>query len=645
MARLYDGSRHMLFLVIFATFLISTPASFGQEAATKDKPTVAKEKKSSAREKAKSKTKAGKKKARGSDNDDADEEKLTQVLELKLSGSYVDLKQPASLDPISLVMGGGPAKQKSFYRLCEYLEEVAGNEDIGYVVFNLADGNLGMNGAQLDELSRRMKQLRAAGKETFAWLENASNVHVAVASQCGEVLLADFGGIDMPSAAMSSMFFRDAMDLVGVKASVVRAGDFKGAVEPYLNPEMSDHLRNHYLDMLTSMNDARVDSVAKGRGLKPTEIRDLQKKRMLLPKQALAAGLVDRLAPYGSMKKSIEKHIDESVKWTTPKQKAQRKVSFFELMGQVMAGPSSTSKRIKSDSIAVLHLAGTIVDGTKASGGNMVSGPTVEQIEKLVEEDKVKGVVVRINSPGGSATASEAIRQALVKLTKAKPTVVSMGSVAASGGYWITCIDAPVYAERGTLTGSIGAFAMKLSLGSIMRRVGVHLESIALDDTARAFDMDRPWSEDDTELLQGSIDMVYDRFLGLVSKSRGIELERLEKLAGGRVWSGGQAKRLKLVDSLGGVDDCLAAVAKKADLDEYEVIHRPVTSSGLDLTDFLGQGDDEEVWQRIPVAAIEMLRRRGVNLNTTKTILQDGLNNRGERPTTWLLSPLEISIR
>ena len=179
----------------------------------------------------------------------------------------------------------------------------------------------------------------------------------------------------------------------------------------------------------------------------------------------------------------------------------------------------------------------------------------------------------------------------------------------------------------------------------MMRRVGVHLESIALDDSAKAFDLDRPWSEDESELLQGSIDMVYDRFLSLASKSRGIELEQLKKLAGGRVWSGAQAKDLKLVDSLGGVDDCLAVVARKADLEDYKVIHRPVVSSGLDLSDLLGQSGEEEIWQRIPVAAIEILKRRGVNLNTTKTILQDGLNSNGGRPTTWLLSPLEISIR
>ena len=131
-----------------------------------------------------------------------------------------------------------------------------------------------------------------------------------------------------------------------------------------------------------------------------------------------------------------------------------------------------------------------------------------------------------------------------------------MGSMAASGGYWISCIDAPVYAERGTITGSIGVFSMKMGTGQLMRRVGIHEESITLDDSAGLFEMSRTWSEGDVELMQGSIDSVYDRFLKLVSKARGISVDKVKPMAGGRVWSGTQAKRLQLVDEIGGLDDC-----------------------------------------------------------------------------------------
>lgn len=573
------------------------------------------------------------------------EEKKPQVRQINLSGNYVDLVQPLSFDPTTLLLGQSPLKQKSFYRLCRFIDDLAEDNRYQHVVFDLSAASISMNGAQLEELSRHMKKLTDGGKKTYAWLENATNVHLGIAASCDEVLLADFGGVDMPSLAMQSMFYRDAMDLVGVKASVVRAGEFKGAVEPYTNPRMSDHLREHYVAMLTTMNDAMVDRLARGRGLKSVDVRELQQKRMLLPKQALAAGIVDQLAPFGSMEDSIRKLIGEEVEWVTPKAAAKRQVSVFQLMGQMMSGSATSSGRLKPDSICVLHLSGAIVDGKKAAAGNIVSGPTVALIEQLVEEDKVEGVVVRINSPGGSATASEAIRQALNKLAAAKPVVISMGNVAASGGYWISCIDAPVYAERETMTGSIGVFSLKLSAGALMRRVGVHLESITLDDSAGLFALDRSWSDADTEMLQGTIDLVYDRFLDLVGDARGIQRKRLEKLAGGRVWSGDQAKRHKLVDHIGGLDDCLALLGKKTKLgNEYNVIHRPVPRTGLDLSELLGTGGEEEIWSGLSQAGLRLLLQRGQSLRLTKMLLEDGISNRG-RPTTWLLSPVEISVR
>ena len=255
----------------------------------------------------------------------------------------------------------------------------------------------------------------------------------------------------------------------------------------------------------------------------------------------------------------------------------------FELMSKMMSGGSSSSSRIRKPSVAVMHLSGTIVDGTTTSAGSIVSGPTVKAIRELIDDEKVEGVVVRVNSPGGSATASEAIRQALLELKAKKPVVVSMGEMAASGGYWVSCLGVPVYAERGTITGSIGVFSMKLSFGSLMKRVGVHVENIALDEAAVAFAPDRPWNDDDEATLQKTIDDVYTRFLDIVGEARGIEVEQLHDLAGGRVWSCTQAKQHCLVDEIGGLDNCLAVVAKKADLESYEVVHRPQLSTGLDL--------------------------------------------------------------
>lgn len=569
-----------------------------------------------------------------------------QVQVITLSGTYVDLMGATAFDPTSLLTGAGPGKRKSFYKLCDYLDELGRSEKVTHVVFDLSDSSIDFNLAQLDELTRRLHQLKKSGKKMSAWLENASSIHLAIAASCDFVALADFGGIDMPSMSMQSIFYRDAMDLVGVKASVVRAGNFKGAVEPYVNSVMSEHLRDHYLEMLKSMNEAQVSIVAKGRGLTTEKVRELQAKRVILPSEAMKAGLVDKLAPYGSMKETMNGWIKEPAGWIETTAKPKKEMSVFELMGKLMSGPDETSSRTKDNTIAVMHLSGAIEDGKKASPGSIVSGPTVKAIEEIIKDDKIKAVVVRINSPGGSATASEAIRRALVQLKNKKPTIISMGDMAASGGYWVSCIGVPVYAERGTLTGSIGVFSMKLSFGSLIKRIGLHFENISLDESANAFSPDRTWTEEDEKALQGTIDDVYTKFLALVSDSRGIKVEKLEDLAGGRVWSGTQAKRVGLVDEIGGLDDCLAVVAKKAGLEKYTVIHRPNVSGGLDLSSILGEADDEEVrLMGISSDALKLLRQRGVSSSVLDCLLRDAMQNVSGRPTIWAIGPAEIHVK
>jgi protease IV len=564
---------------------------------------------------------------------------------LKLSGIYVDFNEPMGIDPTMLFMDAMPAKQKSFYKLCEFLKDLGENEAIPYVVLDLSDPIFMMNPAQLDEMNRRLKTLKSHNKKVYAWLESAGSEHLSLAAACDEVIMADFGGVDFPSMAMETAFYREAMDLIGIKASIVRAGDFKGAVEPFMNAQMSDHLRQHYLEMLESMNDARVSAIAKGRGLPVANVRDIQKKRFLLPKEALSKDLVDQLAPFGSMKETIAKSIGKEIDWVEPSKKAPKEMSFFEVMSVVMSGPKSSTNRLKEPSIVVLHLSGVIQDGKQASPGSLVAGPIVDQIEKLIDDSRVHGVVIRINSPGGSATASEAIRQALKKLADKKPTVVSMGEVAASGGYWISCIEAPVYAEPSTLTGSIGVFSLKLSFGSLLRRIGVHMETIALDPSASAFSVGRPWSDEDVSVLQETVDDVYQRFLKLVADSRKLPVEKIQRLAGGRVWSGAQAKEHHLVDELGGVDDCLAVVAKKAKLDKYSIVHRPEPSSGFELFELLGeQGDDELLLKIFASDAWKTLRSSGFQLETLRAILKQSLQP-SSAPHIWTILPAELKIR
>jgi protease-4 len=635
--------RAVIFSVLVYALLVATGTA--QDKTPSTEPTKAGSKKFEPVKASSERSSTASKSASTAKGNEPAAEPKTKVQLLPLSGLYSDHKDSSGVDPTMLLLGSIPIKQKSFFKLCEFLESIEKDESIGWVVLDLSDAQIGMNPAQCEELNRRLLKLKSSGKKLAAWLETGDSTHLSIASACDEIILAELGSLDFTSAALETMFYRDAMDLLGIKASVVRAGDFKGAVEPFMNSEMSDHLREHYREMLTSINDSRVASIAKGRGIPTAKVRELQAKRFLLSKDALAGDLVDSLAPFGSMKDSIEKLIDKKCDWIEPKSKESKEMSFFEFMSVVMAGPKPSSSRIKDPTIVVLHLSGVIQDGKQASHGGIISGPTVKEIEKLTDDERVRGVVVRINSPGGSATASEAIRRALKQLAEKKPTIVSMGEVAASGGYWISCIGTPVYAEPTTITGSIGVFSLKLSFGSLFKRLGLHIETIALDSSATAFSMSKPWSDEDTASLQNTVDDFYAKFLKLVSESRKLPVDKVEPLAGGRVWSGAQAKQHGLVDSLGGVDDCIAVIAKRAKLDKYSVIHRPEPKSGLEILELLGESDDEILFKLMQSEVWKTMQQSGFNLGALSAILKDASSFQSGAPRVWAIAPAELKIK
>ncbi len=565
-------------------------------------------------------------------DDDHDDTRTVQVV--RLSGAYADHSAGPSFDPIDLIMGGG-AKTRSFYGLCDQLEEIATDPNVDAIFFDLSAVSIGMNQAQYTELARHLQKLRAAGKKTYAWLENGSTTHAVIASTCDEVLMADFAGLDFPSLSMTSMHFRDAMDLLGIRAEVVRVGDFKGAVEPFTLSRMSKHLREHYLSMITSMNDALVGLVARGRGLEVGAVRALQAERLLMAEACRKAGLVDHLVPYGEERQSVARLMGGTVLWKDDAD-SKKSPSFFEvlqdLMGKKDSGP-------RGDYLAVLHLTGGIVDGQKDAAGSMVSGPTVRQIRALAKDRKVQGVVVRINSPGGSATASEAIREALEDLAQKKPLVLSMGNVAASGGYWITCIGRPIYCEAGTITGSIGVFGLKMNFGPLLDRVGIHVESIALDSSAAAMAPNEPWDDAMRDRIQAHIDDTYRRFLGLVARSRRMPVPDVDAIAGGRVWSGNQAKKLGLIDEVGGLDDALAALTRQIGREDLEVVHRPKAKSLFESLDLLGGGARASQLGLEP-AALAWAHRLGFRLDGPLQML---LN---PQPTVvWAFAPTELVIQ
>ena len=491
---------------------------------------------------------------------------------LRPQGAYADLPE-MGFSPLSM-LGGGGASPKSFFRFLESVDALAKVAE-PQVLLDLS-GDAAFNLPQRSELERAIARVRAAGKSVTCYIENADSTTFELAALCDQVLMADMGALDLRSTAMSVMHFKGALELLGVQVEVTRVGEFKGAVEPFMLPAMSDHLRAHYEAMLRTMNDDVVRRIAEGRKLPAEAVRELQGQRLLTAKEALDKKLVDRLVPWSGAARAIAQvrgNDQFELADAGPKKKAQSR-DLMTILGNIFR--QNKEEEIEDPQIVVVHLAGDIVDGDKPMPGSMVSGVCVKKLDELAANELVKGVVVRINSPGGSATASEAIRTALQRLAAAKPVVFSMGELAASGGYWITTIGAPILAEVGTITGSIGVFGMRFQTGALMQRIGVHTEIVRLDDGPLMDAMDRPWSAPARARMQAFVDDIYERFLANVAASRKKTRDEVDAIAGGRVWSGQQAVENGLVDAIGGLDDAIARVRTAAHLEaNVEVLHTP----------------------------------------------------------------------
>ena len=500
-----------------------------------------------------------------------------KVVLLRPAGAYQDLAEQ-SFDPAALLLGGGGGKAKSFFEFVETIEKLAKHE--GSTVLLDLTQPVGLNQPQMREVERAMAKVRAAGKKIVCYFENATTVTMQLASQCDRVLMAKMGSVDFKSPSMSVMHYKDALGLLGVEVEMTRVGEFKGAVEPYVRSTMSEGLKKHYAAMLQSMNKVVCESVGKGRKLDPAKVAELQAQRMFTAEEALAAGLVDELVAYEGSKRALDlamgKELGEYELVDAIPKKAKKNKDLLSSLSEMFKAKREDDDDDGYPAIVVLHLSGAIADGSAAAAGSIVSEPSVKEIEALIDDEDVKGVVVRINSPGGSATASEAIRLALERLAAKKPVVFSMGELAASGGYWITCIGQPILAEAATITGSIGVSSMRFQLGALMRRLGVHTDVVGLDAGADMDAMDKPWSDSARNRMQLFVDQIYDQFLGIAAKSRNMTVDSIRAVAGGRVWSGAQAVELGLVDKIGGVEDAIAMVKEKCKPEaDIEIRHAP----------------------------------------------------------------------
>ena len=487
------------------------------------------------------------------------------ALVLDISGAIVE--QPSQADPFSVIGGGSPAVTE--YRLRDVLHALrsaATDERVKAVALDL-DTFTGGGQSALSDVGEALDAVKKAGKPVIAYATGYSDDSYLLAAHASEVWLNPLGGVLIAGPGGTNLYYKGLLDKLGVTANVYKAGTYKAAVEPFIRTEMSP--------------EAREANVALAGALWSTwqeEVRAARPKAQIAPyvsapagrvaqaggdmaKAALTAGLVDKLGDrtaFGKRLAQLAGSDDEDVPGSF------RKIDYDSW---IASNPASTG----AGEIGVITVAGNIVDG-EAGPGTAGAETIVAAIEKGLATRNLKALVVRVDSPGGSTLASERIRRAVLDAkSRGMPVVISMGSVAASGGYWIATAGDRIYAEPETITGSIGVFGILPSFEGAMAKLGLNADGVATTPLSGEPDLFRGISPEAGRLIQAGVDSTYVRFVGLVAAARKLPPARVNQIAQGRVWDGGTARQLGLVDSFGSLDDALAEAARLAKLDPATV--------------------------------------------------------------------------
>ncbi|MGB3151569.1 MAG: signal peptide peptidase SppA [Maribacter sp.] len=426
--------------------------------------------------------------------------------------------------------------------------------------------------AQIQTLRKTLLDFKNTGKFIYTYGDFYTQKDYYLASVADSIFLNPVGVLDFKGLSSEVLFFKDLQEKTGVKMEVIRHGKYKSAVEPFLENEMSDANRSQITALIQSLWNSMVSEISDGRGISEESlnvIADTLGGRS--PKYAKMNGLIDDIVFYDEYENILRDALSYG---------KGDKINYITIDDYTKY---SNKKVLKSgsDKIAVVFSQGEIFYG---EGGPNVIGQGIinNALIKAREDKNVKAIVLRVNSPGGSALTSDIIWRE-VELTKAvKPVVVSMGNMATSGGYYIAAAADKIYAEPTTITGSIGVFGTIPNMSGLAKSIGINAEQVGTNTNSIDYSLFEPMKDEFRNTVEESIEETYGTFLQRVSKGRNISMERADSLAQGRVWSGVDAKRIGLVDELGTLEDAIAAAASMVELDEYGIKKLPKYKSGFE---------------------------------------------------------------
>lgn len=393
-----------------------------------------------------------------------------------------------------------------------------------------------------------------------------------LASVADSIFLNPVGALDFRGLSSEVLFFKDLQEKTGVKMEVIRHGKYKSAVEPFIANEMSEANRTQIKELISSLWSSMVEDISNGRNILAKDlnvIADTLGGRS--PEYAKLSGLIDDVIFYDQYEQKLKNAVGSQL---------NKDLNIVSLSDYVIRSNKKVIRNGK-DKIAVVFAQGEILYG---EGGPNVIGQGIinKAIIKAKEDKDVKAIVLRVNSPGGSALTSDIIWREIELAKEKKPVIVSMGNVAASGGYYIAVGADKIFAEPTTVTGSIGVFGTVPNMAELAGEIGINAEQVGTNKNSVEYSFFEPMTDDFRNLVQESIESTYDTFLQRVSQGRNISMAAADSLAQGRVWSGVDAKRLGLIDELGNLEDAIAEAAKMVELTEYSIKKFPRYKSGLE---------------------------------------------------------------
>lgn len=442
--------------------------------------------------------------------------------------------------------------------------------------------------AALREVRGAIEAFRRANKPVHAYLTYATTRDYYVASAADDIVLDPYGMIVMPGLASQPMFYAGAFEKYGVGVQVTRVGKYKSYVEPFTRKEMSPENREETQRLLSDLWSELRKDIARTRGIKSADVQQVvDAEGLIRPEAAKGAKLVDRVAYRDEL-------IDE-LKAKTGRRGAKQSFKQVALSDYIKANGLDRPHLVQNrGKVALVYAEGAIVDG-EGQRGEVGGTKFARELRKLRQDDEVKAIVIRVNSPGGSVSASETIQREVRLAVAKKPVVISMGTYAASGGYWISTYGDRIFAEPTTITGSIGVFGMQFDVKRLANDFGITFDSVKTAKFADAITIARPKTDEELAIFQRMVDWIYGEFVRKVAESRKLDRAKVEEIAQGRVWSGREAKALGLVDEIGGLDAALRYAAKQAKLGaEFRVTEFPRKKDlGEAIRDWLGHSRPE----------------------------------------------------